>query len=646
MRYTETIFNIGSYRPIYLWAGPGTIRMNRLKFMGVPVDQAVHQNAHALSGAVTVLRDLYCNWVHLTYNWGFPPEVEQEDWQSFAQAAEVYHAQGSSVFAYIQTSNCVFTGSFRAKDWYAVDQYGRRITYFTYGGRYMACFTSESWEAHLKALIAGALERGADGIFLDNLFHGGQPLSLLGAWLGSTGCYCSRCRTLYREVSQQEIPEDLQLSLENTTSYLRWRSELVSGLVGRLAAYVHRLKPGAPVSANDFDPVLRNSYLVYGIDLEQLAAAQDVTMIENFGLPAWSAEAERGRLANNALTIRTARAQVRGRAHLSVLSYDVGIGFDGVYPVRRYLQGIAEACALGVSMTTKGTEYFDGRQMTLLTDAQYAVIHQAVGGYQRWIESQSHRFSGDRINLAPVGLLFPGEALWLHWFDLAPLYFGAGQALTAAGIPWKVLQPGENPTGLSALLTFVQPEPAVEVAGIQVVHVPSLPGWQAPPGNWWVRGKKRRSLIGKFTCSLMQAYSAHKLIRGLADNFGLQKIITQSPFYYLPEPAQRDRLLQALPVGKLFPRVVSSQPVLIETWQAGTWTQVHLVNYAATPQSIELYLEKDHVVVENISPDKGGRVPEMLTSIGEPVRLDLDIYQILVCSRQAQHDEDHLKPAC
>ena len=38
----ENPFQIGIYRPIYLWGGPGTIRMNRLKFMNQAVDEAAH----------------------------------------------------------------------------------------------------------------------------------------------------------------------------------------------------------------------------------------------------------------------------------------------------------------------------------------------------------------------------------------------------------------------------------------------------------------------------------------------------------------------------------------------------------------------------------------------------------------------------
>ena len=101
MKSRNSPFKIGTYRPIYLWGGPGTIRMNRLKFLDVEVDETAHNEVHAPEGAQIVLDELYCNWVHLTYNWGFPPEVEAEDWDAFEQGAKVYHALGRRLSALI-----------------------------------------------------------------------------------------------------------------------------------------------------------------------------------------------------------------------------------------------------------------------------------------------------------------------------------------------------------------------------------------------------------------------------------------------------------------------------------------------------------------------------------------------------------------
>lgn len=617
-------FPLGHYRPIYLWGGPGTIRMNRLKFLEAPVNEAAHRLAHEEAGARLVVQEMACNWVHLTYDWGFPPEVEQEDWEAFARAAEVYHRLGSPVLAYLQTSNYVCSGSFREKDWAARDPHGRPITYFTYGGRHMACFGNPDWEAHLREMALGALQRGADGLFFDNLFHGGQPLSMFGAWLGSAGCYCPRCQAAFRQETGWELPLDLNLTDERTRTYLRWRVEQVCGLLRRLVEAARRVQPQVVIAANDFDPVLRNSYLIYGIDLEKLAEIQDITMIENYGLPLWEGERQPKRLANNALTLRTARRLVGDRAHLSVLSYDVGIGFDDVYPVRRYRQGMAEASALGVSMTTKGTEYFDGQQMTLLLEPRHAEIRKAIGEFNRWLQAQAELYAPPRRNRAPIGLLFPGEALWLRWAALAPIYFGAGQALTAAGLPWRVVYPQEAWDDLQALLTL-EPLPEGQKAAPKVIHLPALPGWQRPGPAWWVAGPQRRRLVGRFLQGLMGLYSSRKWMRSLSDRLGLQKIVTQSPWYFLPEAAQREALLRALPLERLAPRLQAEQPVLIEFWERDGERQIHLVNYAAQPQEVLLWLGEAIGDGRLISPDQ----PDQTINGNDPLRLRLDTYAVL-----------------
>ena len=179
---------VGLHRPVYMWAGPGTIRMNRLKFMGAPVDEAVHHEAHQLIGAQRMAGEAGFNWAYLMYDWGFPPEVEREDWAIFVKATRAYQAEGMRVFGYIQTSNCVYDGSYRQKDWYARDPNGRLIYYYT--GRFMACWLNPEWLEHLQLMTRGVIEAGAEGVFYDNPWHGGQPLHLGGVWMGGAGCFC------------------------------------------------------------------------------------------------------------------------------------------------------------------------------------------------------------------------------------------------------------------------------------------------------------------------------------------------------------------------------------------------------------------------------------------------------------------------
>jgi len=624
-------FKVGSYRPIYLWGGPGTVRMNRLKFMDVAVDEFVHDEVHTPTGADRVVGTMRCNWVHLMYDWGFPPEVERVDWDDFERAAAVYHDAGTPVFAYIQSSNCVYDGSFREQGWYAADERGRKITYITYSGRYMACLAHPDWRQHLKDLVRGAIERGADGIFLDNLFQGAQPVSLLGAWLGAAGCHCPRCREQYRAETGAPIPTGTVRPEDPTVArYLRWRAGQVTQLVAELAAYADELQPGTPLSANDFDACMRDAYLIYGIDLEALAQVQDVVMIENFGLPRWD-RWPGPRLANNALTIRTARPIVGRAAHLSVLSYDVGIGFDPIYPARRYRQGIAEAAACGTSMTTKGAEYHDGEKMTVLTAAEYAPVHVAIGEAHAWLEANAALFGGERRNSAPVGLLHPGEALWLNWHQVAPMYFGAGQALTVAGIPWRVIRPGDPADGLEAVLVFDEAGLAAcqQDAGgplqTQVVLMPALEGWEGPSPSPLDGHPVLRGLVAAGARILFSAYSQNRLARQVMDAAGLPRVFTQSPLYYVPPEGAREALLNALPED-LYPRLSAPEPALIEVWRRGDTLQVHLVNYAAGPQEVQVRF-RSPVAARVVSPDGTGDEERH-----EGARLDipLDVYKVLL----------------
>lgn len=614
-------FQLGNYRPIYLWAGPGTIRMNRLKFMSYPVNEEVHRQAHTLPIARTVVDEIFANWIHLTYDWGFPPEVEKEDWEDFRKAAEAYHQAGSPVFAYIQSSNCVYDGSYVDKDWYARDRTGKKIYY--YSGRYMVDWIHPEWIQHLKDMIQGALERGADGIFFDNLWYGQQPTGLMGAWLGGAGCYCPRCQELYQREMGREIPEKILPERDEVADYLRWRAGRVTDTLQELADTVHRLKPDAPIGANDYDVTMRNSYLIYGLDVEALAKIQDVVMVENFALPHWSAE-PKPRLSNNALTIRNTREFVRDQAHLSILSYDVGIGFDPVYPPRRHQQAIAEAAACGVSMTVKGTEYNDGSQMTLLTDPAYQPQQKAIGAYNRWLFENKEIYT-DRTNAARVGLLHPGDDLWRHWMSLSPIYFGAGQVLTSAGIPWRVLRQGDSFEGLQVLLTFNRNKGELDIQSgpVLIINLPDLPGWAWRKQSLAARGGVWHDVLESAGLGLMQAYHSSKLARQVMDKLNMAKLVLQTGHFNLPAPALSDSLLDALPV-EIFPRLESDHPVLMEIWEKEGKQQIHLVNYGNSAQEVMLKFNQP-VRAHLISADWR----ESRSLEGDQLTFLLDIYVIL-----------------
>jgi hypothetical protein len=621
VKMTKQRFQIGDYRPIYLWGGPGTIRMNRVKFMDQAVNEAAHHEVHTSAGADKVVNGIYSNWIHLMYDWGFPPEIEQEDWLDFEKAASIYHERGVKVFAYIQTSNCVFTGSFVDKDWYAQDASGRKVYYYT--NRYMANLLHPEWQVHITELITGAIAAGAVGIFFDNLWDGAMPISLGGVWLGEAGSFDEISKTAYRSFSGEEIPADVHEDTPQRRRYLTWRMQKVTDVVGSFCDHARQLKTDVIIGANDFDMTMRNAPLVYGISLAQQAQVQDVTMIENFAMPKW--QADKQVLVNNAQTIRAAREQVGEEAHLSVLSYDGGIGFDGMYPARRFQQTIAEAAACGVSNTIKGTEYYHQGQHTMLTAEEFTKEQAAIGNYQRWLAGHTHWYPGKRTNGADVVLIYPEESLLFDWYHAAPRYFAAGQTLLKAGIAWRVALDRESVNETGTVLVF-DDHGRQMLAGYtagKVVDVHTLSGWEVLGRTKWLdRSPRTRKALHGLVEPLWRSYFSLRFVRRVIDGLRLFTLFTGTNLFDLPSEALQTTLLAQVPPQKV--KVVAQEPVLLEIWETETDTQYHLVNYAPCSQQIEVIFS-EAVKGSVTSPDT-----EVVKEFnGSRLSIALDVYVIV-----------------
>lgn len=609
---------VGSHRPVYMWAGPGTIRMNRLKFMDAPVDEFVHHEGHTQKGAQRMAEAGF-NWAYLMYDWGFPPEVEAADWADFTRAVKLYQAAGMKTFGYIQTSNCAFQGTYTSRNWYALDKRGRKIFYYT--GRYMTCWRNPGWQAHLREMVEGVINAGADGVFFDNPWHAGQPLSFAGTWTGGAGCYCPNCRQAFHRDAGLEIPRQLNPDDdESSRVYLRWRVTQVTQTLLDLAAHARTLKPDVLVSANDFDAIMRPSYVIYGIDLPGLAKAQDILMIENFCLPRW--EPDHRVLINNAITLRAALALAEGTP-VTTDPYDKGIGFDEVYSPERFVQGIEEAAACGVPMVVKGTEFFHDKRFTLLTAEQFSPQRKALGSIHAWLEQNQNLFSTGKTK-ANIGLLFPGEKLWFNWHRLSTRFFGAGQALITSGYPWKVVASPEHLEGIATLLTFGGlPDGWEQPADLHTVDLLSLPDWELPPPSLLAKHKWLRSPVAFVVEELFRAYFHSRLARRVLDGIGLAHFFLQSPLFKLPPKEAASQLIKAVDTQPWF-RVQSPEPVLIEVWERDGKTQVHLVNYHTSPQDVTLILgQNSHW--ELISPDMAAK-----SLNGNPIQLELIHYCILI----------------
>lgn len=652
------MFGVGSHRPVYFWGGPSTVMMNQLKFMGAPVNETLHLAAHTAEAA-HLLAEAGFNWAYLMYNWGFPPEMEQEQAQreSFQQAVDVFHEAGLRVFAYVQLSNCVYAGTHREKDWYARDPHGKLIHYYT--GRYMTCWHHPDWREQLRQRVCEIVETGADGVFFDNSWMGMHILSLFGTWLTGAGCYCERCREAYRRHSGgQDIPTHLDPGDPQAQDYLAWRARVVWRVVGELADYARSLRADVVIAENVYDAVNCNHYADFGVDLREAARISDLVMIEDHSFPRL---ADDGTPVVNSITCKAARAW-SGGTPVSTDPYIAGIGFDPVYTPRQFRLAVAEGAACGAATVVKGTEFFDRRDggFTLLTGAPFAAQRKALADLHQWLADHVHLYRQDeRREASPLAVYFPYDTLPFDWQYAAPLIFGACQTLLLAGMPYRIVGPDDwegvetllvPPTisttagddGSAALDARLR---AFAAEGGRVVALGEGEGrprarlvWSEPrPMPAFLQYHSTiRSLLGRVVMALYRTYFSRRALRGLLDRTNatqrvLQGGATYNPLFRPPARRSREALLDAM--GPVYvPQVQADLPVAIEWWRqdgaGGAIDQLHLINYADSPQKIELSLPWV-ADVRLISPDTPGEE----TFEGRSLRLTLDLYTVLLCER-------------
>jgi hypothetical protein len=83
----------------------------------------------------------------------------------------------------------------------------------------------------------------------------------------------------------------------------------------------------------------------------------------------------------------------------------------------------------------------------------------------------------------------------------------------------------------------------------------------------------------------------------------------------------------------MFPKIENQEPVLIEVWhQKDSRMQIHLVNYADHPQSIQVHFGKK---VNGEIIFLGTEEKELIRN-SDKVRLKIDIYSIILIAEQKE----------
>ncbi len=587
---------LGHHRSIYFWAGPGTSRMNRLKFMGNKVDDSIHTLAHTHEGAARIAA-MGFNWVYLTCNWGFPPEIEAEDWESFRQAVEIYHAHNLKVFGYIQTSNCVYKGSYKHKAWYALDPDGKKIPYYT--GRYFTCLNHPEWVAEVRDKIRIVVEAHADGVFFDNPWVGGGGVEWLDAIWGVVGSYSEHSRRAYAEAfNGAELPTALDIEDPITQQYLKWRAGVMTSVMAGWATYARELNPHIKISANNIDAINRNAFVELGMDLPALAEHQDIVMIENFAMPR---VLEHGGSASNAIVLGAAKAHTNGTA-VSSISYEKGIGFEEVWHENVFARALMEGAAMKAPIVTKGTEFLHQKQFTLLIHERYANQQKTIGQVNRWLESNA-AWLNQRQPASELAIYHPYQATHFEWEWIWPAFFAACSTILKAGLPFRIVGedkwqhvktlvvPPGHVAGLDEKLADFAAQGGKVIPLEQSRPVAPVTLWENFHHHYSLpRWKTLRRQIAR-SCNLgWNAYHHLKPVRKLADGLGLPRaLLAQEHMYELPPEKQQQDLLNA--IGTELPWVEAEKTILFTLWQENDGAkQYYLVNYSDTPQPATLHL--------------------------------------------------------
>lgn len=592
-------FSVGDYRAINLWGGAGTRRMLKLTFPHLSIDHKNFDIAHSIEGAERVA-EMDFNWVFLTFSWGFPPEIEEQDWELFRSAVKHYHDVGVRVFGYIQASNCVYQGSYVDKDWYALDPYGQKI--YCYMGRYYTSLLSPEWQAEVRTLIRTLVETEADGIFFDNPWIGGVGYDVAEMPLGPIGSYDEHSKLAYAQAYDgDEIPLVLDTQSPDSQQYLKWRTQAAIRVLEKWVEVAKNLNPNLVISANNFDAVARNSYVSMGMDISGLADVQDVGMIENFAFPHLQ---DNRAVVSNAISIGAAQSR-SGEMPISTKPATNIVGFERMSLPNEIKRAFAESLAMKAPMVFQGTGFRHNKEVTLLLNSRYRQQQTILTEINQWLETNQLWLEARRSQ-SSLAIYHPYEAIRWEWSRIAPVFFAACETLILNGYPLRIVGDDDDWDQVQTLI--VPPGDVdgldkrlrefVENGGSVIPLVKKRPeassrvvwdGWRPLRSRiprWrWIRRQLNHGAIISW-----RWYHHSRVARWVANRLKIQEAMIRSSMYFVPPQPFQSVLVGA--VGEdFYPRVESELPVLLTHWQEPDGTvQLHLVNYGNISQRVTLHL--------------------------------------------------------
>lgn len=157
----------------------------------------------------------------------------------------------------------------RHPGWAAVDAEG--VPYLGPSGMYTACIMGGYAQEFGKSMVNEILEH----YDVDAVKFGGGSYGFFNRI-----CYCENCRKSYENMFHEPLPLKKDWDDPHWLRYQQWRMSMTSERVKFLHNMVTDVKPGLPVMGNGFGFALVESVLNSALDMEDMAAYQDMIQVE------------------------------------------------------------------------------------------------------------------------------------------------------------------------------------------------------------------------------------------------------------------------------------------------------------------------------------------------------------------------------
>lgn len=328
----------------YCWAGPGTIRMIKLKYFNPKINTESVMSSYEDKYLKRVKEVFGITDFWASYSWGFADKTEKEDREFLLNRVNNFKKNNLKLHVYIQGTNLVYE-DFKDKDWWCQDNYGRLIPY--HKGRKMACVNNPEFRQYLNKKIKDLYNKGVDGAYIDNIFNGLPALPIYKNHLPIifAGCTCKYCQKRFKEQTGKKIPTNFIANQQITEQYLKFR---VDSTTAFLAEVAQTAKDGKmEFGTNSSNPHYSGDYF-YGYDLKEKIKLQNYILFEPVSFP-------QARFRAIFSTIEEVVHDFNKPTF--VVAYKQHIGIDSEYSQQDFDLLFTEANKHKFNLCIKGSEY-------------------------------------------------------------------------------------------------------------------------------------------------------------------------------------------------------------------------------------------------------------------------------------------------